>query len=356
MKYHSRLFKIILVIVLCITMIPIYLGSQVKETKVFLPDTNVEMNLKELIKSNVSGPVITFDSFKRVAYYPDWYADVVDDVPFSKLTHINYAFAIPTSDGNIRDLEDTAIVNKLISTAHNNGVKVLIAVGGWSYNGYPLEDTFAKATNTDEKCEKLANSILSLIDTYGFDGADIDWEYPRKKTRSQYNVFMTYLKQGLDSRGKLLTAAVVGNGSIGYGQTDTVLNMLDWVNVMAYDGNDSSGHSPYDFAVECGEYWTKTRGLNKDKVVLGVPFYERPNWASYADIIENNSANAYKDSTVMNGTTVYYNGINTMKDKTSWACNNVGGIMIWEIMMDSKNEQLSLLSTIYDTTKELLDK
>ncbi|WP_310603013.1 glycosyl hydrolase family 18 protein [Anaerosporobacter sp.] len=304
-------------------------------------------------KSNTTN---AFDSFKRVAYFPDWYGDVVNNVQFSKLTHINYAFAIPTTDGNIRDLANKTVVNKLVSTAHNSGVKVLIAVGGWSYNGVELENTFVQATNTDAKCKKLADSILGVVDTYGFDGVDIDWEYPRSNTSAQYETFMTYLKQGLKSRGKLLTAAVVGNGSTGYGQTDKVLQMLDWVNVMAYDGNAGSGHSPYNFAVQCGEYWTKTRGLSKDKVVLGVPFYERPNWASYADIVAKNSENAYKDSAVINGTTVYYNGINTMKDKTTWACNNAGGIMIWEITQDSKNAQFSLLNAIYDTAKALLDK
>lgn len=330
MKHRRRVLKVILASILCITVISIYLRSQIKKT--------------------------SFDCFKRVAYFPSWNGDVVNGVPFSKLTHINYAFAIPTSDGNIRDIEDTEVVNKLISMAHNNGVKVLVAVGGWSYNGYPLEDTFVQATNTDAKCKKLANSILSVIDTYGFDGADIDWEYPRTNTSSQYELFMTYLKQGLERRGLLLTAAVIGNGPIGYGQTDEVLNMLDWVNVMAYDGDDGSGHSPYDYAVACGEYWTKTRELDKDKVVLGVPFYERPNGASYAEIVANNSENAYKDSTVMNGATVYYNGINTMKDKMTWACKNAGGIMIWEITQDSDDEQLSLLNTIYETAKELLER
>ena len=329
--------------------------KKVSDGTTFLPTTIGYTTSTELTNSDASASTNAFNSFKRVAYFPNWYGDVVNNVPFSKLTHINYAFAIPTSDGNIRDLGDTAIVNKLISTAHNNGVKVLIAVGGWSYNGVPLEDTFVQATNTDAKCKKLANSILSVIDTYGFDGADIDWEYPRANTSSQYESFMTYLKQGLESRGKLLTAAVVGNGSTGYGQTDKVLNILDWINVMAYDGNAGSGHSPYNFAVECGEYWTKTRGLSKDKVVLGVPFYERPNWASYADIVAKDPANAYKDSAVINGTTVYYNGITTMKNKTTWACNNAGGIMIWEITQDSKNAQLSLLNAIYGTAKAVLD-
>ena len=272
------------------------------------------------------------------------------------MTHINWAFAIPTSDATIRSLSNTGVLTKLISTAHSKNVKVMLSVGGWSYNGVELENTFVQATNTDAKCQKLANAILSIVDQYGFDGADIDWEYPRSNTSGQYEKFITYLKQGLTSRGKSLSAAVVGSGDTGYGLTDNALKQLDWINIMAYDGDAGSGHSPYSYAVSCGEYWIKTRGVSKEKVNLGVPFYERPNWAAYSDIVAANSANAYKDSTVINGTTVYYNGIPTMKEKTTWACNNAGGIMIWEITQDTTNSSLSLLNAIYDTAKELLNK
>ena len=95
-------------------------------------------------------------------------------------------------------------------------------------------------------------------------------------------------------------------------------------------------------------------GVPAKKLVIGVPFYERPNWASYADVVANNSANAQKDSANVNGTTVYYNGIPTMKQKAEYAAKNAGGLMIWEISQDSTNSSLSLLNAIYDTTVSVL--
>jgi GH18 family chitinase len=287
------------------------------------------------------------DGFKIIGYFPSWHGDMIDQIPWEKLTHINYAFAIPTASAEIRNFPDNELVKKLVMAAHENKVKAAVSVGGWSYEDVTLEDTFVQATGTDEKCRRLADNILKLVDDYGFDGVDMDWEYPKAGISDhQYEFFMTILRQGLTARGKYLTAAVVGNGSTGEGQTDYILDMLDWINVMAYDGGNGEGHSPYSFAVDCGKYWINTRKMEQKRVVLGVPFYERPGWTSYADIVAADEEAAYQDSTEINGTVIYYNGLLTIADKTEWACINAGGIMIWEITQDSQKEDLSLLNQI----------
>ena len=291
--------------------------------------------------------------FKVVGYLPDWYGDIINNVQLEKYTHVNYAFAIPDENGSIRPLSNSNLASKLVTTAHSKNVKVLISVGGWSYNNTVLESTFVAATNTDQKCRTFANNIINLVEQYGFDGADIDWEYPRSNTSAQYEKFMTYLYQGLSQRNKLLTAAVVGSGSAGNAYPDSVLNMMDFINVMAYDGNAGSGHSPYSYAVDRGNYWINTRHLPAEKVIIGVPFYERPNWASYKEIVAKDQANAYKDSTVINGTTVYYNGLDTIAKKTRWAGENAGGIMVWEMSQDSNIKGLSLLDKICQTRDEM---
>ena len=296
-----------------------------------------------------------YGGFKVVGYYAGWEPNKTNRIQYDVVTHVNIAFAIPTSDGTLLPLENSSTIRNIIRDAHANGVKVLIAVGGWSYQGTPLENTFVQATNTDQKIEKLANSIMDMVHDYGFDGVDMDWEHPRTgmPSQNQYEKLMLNLAGKLHAEGKLLTSAVLGgvsaDGVIYYdsaAHTDAVLNAVDWINVMAYDGGDGDRHSSYEFAVNCGSYWTNTRKMPKEKVVLGVPFYGRPSWASYDAILQANP-NAYNtDVSSINGMQAHYNGIPTIEKKTRWAKENQGGIMIWELSQDTLDKSKSLLSAI----------
>lgn len=150
--------------------------------------------------------------FKVVAYYPSWRPDSQrSKLQYDIVTHINYAFAIPTQDGGLKPLENASGAKKLIGEAHANGVKVLLAVGGWSDQDVLLEPVFASATATTAKRSRLVNEIVAMCDQYGFDGVDIDWEYPRTSgTYRQYEQLLSALSQRLHAQGKLLTTAVIG--------------------------------------------------------------------------------------------------------------------------------------------------
>lgn len=299
--------------------------------------------------------------FKVVGYYPSWKPSQTDKLQYDVLTHVVYAFAIPTADGGLRPLENADTAKKIIKDAHKNGVKVLIAVGGWSYNDVPLEPTFMSATETAKKRKKFADAIVKLCEDYGFDGVDMDWEHPRVDGTSsaQYEKLMLDLAKKLHKKGKLLTSAVLSgatpDGNVYYdaaAHTDKVLKAVDWIHVMAYDGGDGERHSTYKFAVACGKYWKNTRGLDAKKVVLGVPFYGRPSWASYEDILKADSKAWKKDKAQIYGMTAYYNGVSTIKKKTRYAKKNLGGIMIWEVTQDTTNAKKSLLSAIGEAAAE----
>jgi len=90
-------------------------------------------------------------------------------------------------------------------------------------------------------------------------------------------------------------------------------------------------------------YW-KGRGLPASKAVLGVPFYGRNSWETFAQLV-NRGANPYADT--YNG--IGYNGITTIKNKTNLAWDQGGGIMIWELSGDfNANNPNSLLSAIHE--------
>ena len=305
-------------------------------------------------------PVAGVKDFKVVAYYPSWKPSDLDKIQYDLITHINYAFAIPTADGGLRPLENEDTAKALIATAHKNNTKVLLAIGGWSYNDTPLEPTFVSATNTPEKIKKFGNAIIDMCNKYGFDGVDMDWEHPRAdgKSKEQYKELMVYLSNKLHKQDKLLTAAVLSgvsaDGNVLYdaaGHLKQALDAVDWINVMAYDGGDGDRHSSYEFAENSAKYWLNNRKLPAHKVVLGVPFYGRPSWAAYVDLLQNDKEAYKKDVTTYNGMEAHYNGMATIKKKAQYAKKNCGGVMIWEITQDTKTKDKSLQQAIKEGIK-----
>lgn len=292
--------------------------------------------------------------FKVVVYYPNWQGNQLNKLRFDIITHVNYAFAIPTTDGGLMELYNSGLARDIIKKAHDNNAKALIAIGGWSHNDIPLEETFRLATDTPEKVRRLGDAILAMCDEYGFDGVDMDWEYPRRDdgSEAQYEDLMLYLSNELHAKGELLTAAVVSgiepDGTVFYDAAainDKVLSTVDWVNVMAYDGGDGERHSGYDFAVNSGNYW-KGRELDASQVVLGVPFYARPRWVPYEEILAADDTANNSDIIWHNGEEIHYNGQETIIAKTKYAADNFGGVMAWEITQDTSDPDKSLLTAI----------
>ncbi|MBY8848661.1 ricin-type beta-trefoil lectin domain protein, partial [Saccharothrix sp. MB29] len=113
---------------------------------------------------------------------------------------------------------------------------------------------------------------------------------------------------------------------------------------MAYDGG--SPHADYDWSIAAANYW-KGRGLPASKTVLGVPFYSRPNYYTYAQLVAMDPANANRDCTTVGGVQQCYNGLPTIRRKTQWAVANAGGIMNWELSQDTTGST-SLLSAIFE--------
>ena len=291
--------------------------------------------------------------FKCIAYIFCMSDDGLPKLRFDIVTHVNYAFAIPTKDGHVLPLEQPDHARSVIKEAHAHGAKVCISLGGWSYEDIPLEATFRKATNTPEKIAMLADEIIALAEEYGFDGVDVDWEYPRvgDGSKEQYEAFISLLYDQLKPKGMLLTAAILAGvdsqnqpiTSATEAQDFPSFDKLDWVNLMTYDC-DGPKHSTYEFAKNSIEYWVNVRGFAPEKMTLGVPFYGKPIPTEYTVLLEADADAADKDMVVIDGTEIWYNGRQTLKDKVALAKTyGLSGVMLWEISHDSTDPNKSLL-------------
>jgi len=281
------------------------------------------------------------NGFRSVGYLPSW-SGSVNSVQYGKLTHINYAFVLPNSNGTLQGVPDGGKLSSLVSLAHAGGVKVSLSIGGWNDGNDSAFE--ALAANSGSRTT-FVNSVLGVVNQYGLDGVDIDWEYPDPGTSgNNYTALMQQLSNTLHGQGKLLTAAVVSDGGTANGVQPAVFGYVDWLNIMAYDGG--SPHANYDWSIAAANFW-KSRGLPANKTVLGVPFYSRPGYLTYAQLVALDPANANRDCTTANGAQQCYNGIPTIKRKTQWALANAGGIMNWELSQDTSGST-SLVSAIYD--------
>jgi GH18 family chitinase len=290
-----------------------------------------------------------------VAYVPNWidlpaFAETID---FAKVTHLNIAFENPINDEG--DLSFNQANEALIDRAHAHQVKILISIGGGSAsNDKLLLKRYAQLLDEKKRAVFVAK-LAAYVTAHEFDGLDVDLEGPSITT--DYAAFIKDLAAKLKASGKLLSAAL----SKGYGGDRvpvTVFDHLSFINIMAYDGTgywepDAPGqHSSLDFSRDNVAWWLD-RGLSRKQAVLGVPFYGygfgkafRKRDYPYREVVEKHSGAEHTDQA---GSTIWYNGIPTIKAKTREVVGQgLAGIMIWSLDADTK-DGTSLLSAIHET-------
>ncbi len=302
---------------------------------------------------------------KVVGYIPSYKGlrAVADKTDLSKLTHLNLAFANPAAGGSFLNGGNPACmesatgadISYVVQKAHAAGVKVLVSVAGGVIPGcsgdwQSLLQPGSRST--------VVNSLTQFVNTYGLDGVDVDLEgalLTAIDRAGNYTPFIQNLRSALP--GKLITAATATyeGGMIPISS----LPHFDFVTIMSYDavgpgwGQVGVEHSPYSLAQSNIATW-QARGLTKDKLVLGVPFYGygfNGYAASYgfSDIVNQFGAAAAQKDLI--GTLcascgyVTYNGIPTIKAKTRLALQQGSGVMIWELSQDATGAN-SLLSAI----------
>ncbi len=285
-----------------------------------------------------------------LGYLPSYRFEAIPDIDFSKVTHVDIAFANPDENGNL-DV-DNKDIDPIVENLKNNDIVVYISLGGADVYGQLAK--YWKNNMSPSLRSQFIKKIKDYCINHNFDGVDMDLEWDN--ITGYYSPFVLELKDTLSKYSLGLTAALPG--TFRYSQiTDQALKAFDVINLMAYDftgpwaPNNPGQHSSYKDAQRSITFW-KNQGVNPEKLRLGVPFYgydftDTGNITSftYSDIVAENTDYAYVD----NVGEKYYNGINTIRKKTKLAKEeNLKGIMIWELTQDAfaPYEEYSLLKAI----------
>ncbi|MBV9962012.1 MAG: hypothetical protein JO072_07160 [Parafilimonas sp.] len=295
-----------------------------------------------------------FAQFRIVGYLNTWdnFPNNANNLDYTKITHLNIAFANPDANGNLTEFTG---LKKVVRNAHASNVKVLMSMGGADLGG---TKTNWKNLTQPQNVQSFCNQLLAYVQSNNLDGLDVDLE--GNIIGNNYGGFIQTLSSVLKPKHKLLTAAVatwfadqIPSSTFAY---------FDFCNIMSYDStgpwdpNHPGQHSTYTMAESDLDFWA-AKGLPQNKTGLGVPFY---GWGfynkfsqdeyAYGDLVKQYPGAQHEDQVA---DTIYYNGIPTIKKKTKLAMRKASGIMIWQLTEDAQGKK-SLLdainSVVNDTT------
>ncbi|XP_065851147.1 class V chitinase CHIT5a-like [Euphorbia lathyris] len=247
-------------------------------------------------------------------------------------------------------------------------------------------------STTEQKRAIFINSTIEIARNYGFDGVDLDWEFP-SNNQEMFNLALLFRewRKALEIEARtcgkprlLLTAAVYYSSRfINYGENrsypiQAINSYTDWISPMCYDyhgswenftGPNAALFDPNgNFSTSYGlGSWIES-GLSPKKVVMGLPLYGRtwklkdPNmdWIgapaigmgpgegvlTYSEILEFNNNND-KGKVYFDGETVSYYSVQgdywvgyddnmSVGRKVEYARSlNLGGYFFWALGMDN---------------------
>ncbi|KAF4982658.1 hypothetical protein FZEAL_1765 [Fusarium zealandicum] len=262
--------------------------------------------------------------YANAVYYPSW--RVYKERPPSSLdvsavTHVFYAFVGVNVDGTLRALDEWADNDKVVDGEkgclaaiaklknENPHIKTILSIGGGSSS-----KEFPTLAESEEARQTFAQQAKEFCDAHQFDGVDsesdphpntsnianmftlVDWEHPScPATGENYLLFLQAIREAMPAPDYLLTSALpVGEYCLKHLDLPAVAELLDFLNLMAYDftggWTDVCGHQaqllpPSEDLNEVyptlrkscqgGVDYVVNHGFPSRNILLGVPVYAR---------------------------------------------------------------------------------
>ena len=364
--------------------------------------TNIEITYSiEYNNQTLKGSIpITLEGYKDITknvasgyIYRNYYG--LTNQFFETMDIIYCAFIMFNPDGTLKNNAGVLanIEYSVLPKAKENGIYTVLSLGG---GGSEPSSAFASVTKNAEARKTLINNIINLINTYGFDGVDVDWETPTSSQAQYFTLFIKELNEAVKKNNShhLVTAAI-GGGKWQPTRYDlsNSSKYLDFINVMTYSMSSSSGYYQNALYKRTGFHNTENRvggtlsscsidetvtiynnlGVQNNKLIFGLAFYGTRQYNNEGRWVSNGSVyyTTIKNQYLNNPDYTYYydedaqvpyiisNDLTTFisfDDPRSIAAkcdyvknNNCAGLMYWENGCDTTGD---LVQAIYDNLKQ----
>lgn len=210
------------------------------------------------------------------------------------LTHLNVAFGYLCLDGSI-DVSHLNIFEQMEQLrAWNPQLKIVVSL-------VPREpDAFTVCAASEQLRKKVAQSSLSMVQDYHFDGVDFDWEYPcvpsngmncTPDDRHNYTLLCREVRNAYDALGQGNLVTIAAGADLYYVESvelPQLAEILDYVCLMTYDlkcgfhalaGHHTNLYSSTGdvFRNSCDQALRlfHQAGMPKENLLLGAGFYSR---------------------------------------------------------------------------------
>ncbi|KAF9909956.1 hypothetical protein EC991_007761 [Linnemannia zychae] len=195
----------------------------------------------------------------NIAYFPGWtqYRGqgrnnchqrpyLPSSIPWSSLDYVMFAFAYFDDFHQLypADASDEALYFEINRLKMATGTRVMVSIGGWSFT-HPenkheasTKYRFEKMIATPASRKAFIDSCIEFCQFYGFDGVDIDYEYPAFKDRGSVTALFKEMREAFDAEGSMLVLSLAGasfqEGIQGF-DLEKVSAYTDFVMIMSYD-------------------------------------------------------------------------------------------------------------------------
>ncbi len=212
----------------------------------------------------------------------------LDDIPWSKLTHVNHWALNPvTAAGDLDGISGDS-ADAFTAAAHNAGVKALVSVRD-NNSSITLFSTALK-----NNLYGMVTNIANFVNAHNYDGVDLNWEAGDYNSQPDQNNYINLI-MGLRSQlgpAKTITISVYWQRGLATVVQRTFDN-LDQINVMCYDMDQFNNDLYFNSATygafgdlkhnNCAMQTGNFAGyVPAAKIGVGIPFYGRI-WSGCAD-------------------------------------------------------------------------
>ncbi len=225
---------------------------------------------------------------RLVAFYGSWskYQTppyTAQQIPYQKVTHIIHAGINlnEPADGSFTIPATGFVEPALLTKAKAAGVKVLFYVGANSGADYSAVTASAQYRAT------FVKDLKAVVAKYGYDGIDIDWEYPNGNIdKRNFVTFMDEIRAAFP-KPFIISTDIPNYPSSGV-NFEKLKEVVTWFNIMTYDEagpwdgtvemnspiyNDPANPNPQGSVEQAANDFLNTYHVPAAQLNMGTPFY-----------------------------------------------------------------------------------